>query len=110
MLRGQYPLMLWWIKHLDRICPIAMRNILISDTHEVLRRGAREVIESRPGLQVVAEATSGDQALAAARSTRPDIAIVGLLLNNADDIDVARAFKHELPKTQVLIYSMDAGD
>ena len=44
-----------------------VRRILLADDHDIIRRGVRTLLETRQDLQVVAEATSGRQALALAR-------------------------------------------
>ena len=49
----------------------AVRRILIADDHDLLRRGVRTLLETRPNLQVVAEVANGRDALNEARATRP---------------------------------------
>lgn len=56
------------------------RRILIADDHDVVRRGVRTLLETRPNLQIVAEASNGRVALEEARATKPDIAVIDYLL------------------------------
>ncbi len=81
-------------------------RILLADDHNVLRRGVRTLLEARQNLQVVAEAASGYEALRLARETKPDIAIVDHSLPELNGTDLTIELKRELPKIEVLIYTM----
>jgi DNA-binding NarL/FixJ family response regulator len=81
-------------------------RILIADDHEAICKGIRTILESRQGWQIVAEASHGHDALALARETRPDIAILDYSLPLMNGLDLTRAIKQEMPRTEVLIYTM----
>ncbi|MEI2688630.1 MAG: response regulator transcription factor [Anaerolineae bacterium] len=51
-------------------------RILLVDDHPALRMGLRIVLEQAPGVQVVAEAGSGQEALALIQALRPDVAVL----------------------------------
>lgn len=57
-----------------------MRRILLIDDHAIVREGFKRLFEGAEDFTVVAEATSADEALAAARNLQPDIAVVDLNL------------------------------
>jgi DNA-binding NarL/FixJ family response regulator len=80
-------------------------RILIADDHEAICKGVRSFLESRDGWQIVAEACHGYEALRLARETKPDIAVLDASLPLMNGLELTRAFKHELPCTQVLIYT-----
>ncbi|RJF91585.1 response regulator [Sphingomonas cavernae] len=82
------------------------RRILVADDHEVMRRGVKTVLESRPEWHVVAEAGDGQSAIALARETQPDIAILDYMLPMSNGLDLTRILKRELPRTEVLLYTM----
>lgn len=82
------------------------RRVLIADDHDVVRRGVRTLLETRPNLHIVAEATNGRDALQEALSTRPDIAILDYSLPELNGLDLTRAIKREVPRVEVLIYTM----
>lgn len=82
------------------------RRILIADNHDVLRRGVRTLVESRPNLKVVAEATTGPEALLAARGAAPDIAIIDYDLPGMNGLNLTVALKRELPWVEILVYTM----
>ncbi len=84
----------------------AIRRVLIADDHDVVRRGVKTLLETRPNLHVVGEANNGRAALEEARSTKPDIAIIDYSLPELNGLDLTLALKRELPRIQVLIYTM----
>jgi DNA-binding NarL/FixJ family response regulator len=83
-----------------------VKRILIADDHDVIRRGVRALLETRPNLQVVAEAANGRSALALARETMPDIAIVDYSLPELNGYELTVSLKRELPRVEILIYTM----
>lgn len=84
----------------------SVRRILIADDHHVIRRGIRELIQQRRELVVVAEAADGREALEEARRTLPDIAVIDYSMPELNGLDLTRALKRELPRIEVLIFSM----
>jgi DNA-binding NarL/FixJ family response regulator len=81
------------------------RRILIADAHDILRRGVRTLVESRPNLSVVAEATTGPEALLTAHRSSPDIAIVDYDLPGMNGLNLTIALKREMPWIEVLVYT-----
>lgn len=84
----------------------AARRVLIADDHDVVRRGVRTLLETRPNLHVVAEASNGRAALEEARATKPDIAVIDYSLPELNGLDLTSALKREFPRIEVLIYTM----
>jgi len=82
------------------------RRVLIADDHDVIRRGVRTLLETRPHLHVVAEASNGRAALEEARSTRPDIAVIDFSLPELNGLDLTLALKRELPRIEILLFTM----
>jgi DNA-binding NarL/FixJ family response regulator len=82
------------------------KRILIADDYDVIRRGIRSLLGTRPDLQIVAEAADGREALIAARATDPDIAILDYSLPKLNGYDLTVALKRELPRVEILIYTM----
>ena len=66
-------------------------RILIADDHPVFRQGLRQIVETDPQLEVVAEASDGEQALAHLRNTPVDVAMLDLTMPLKDGFAVARA-------------------
>lgn len=84
----------------------ATRRVLIADDHDVVRRGVRTLLETRPNLHIVGEASNGRAALEEARATKPDIAVIDYSLPELNGLDLTTALKREFPRIEVLIYTM----
>lgn len=72
--------------------PGAPIRVLIADSQAVIRSGVRLALDEQPDLCVVAEAPDLAEALALARSLRPDVAVVELGLPGAEPREAARLF------------------
>jgi DNA-binding NarL/FixJ family response regulator len=83
-----------------------MVRILIADDHEVVRDGVQRVIESHTGWEVVAIAADGKEAVQKALETKPDVAIIDHSLPLSNGIDVTRQIRAQLPRTEVLVFTM----
>lgn len=68
-------------------------RILLADDHPIVRQGLRQIIEADAGLSVIAEANDGNEALAAIRQNKPDVAVLDIDMPRLDGFGVARAIK-----------------
>lgn len=81
-------------------------RILLSDDHTLMRQGLRHILESRPEFEIIAETSSGIEAVESARRLKPDVAIVDVAMKELNGIEAtAQILKHS-PHTAVLILSM----
>lgn len=64
-----------------------MVRLLLADDQEMVRRGFRMILESEPGLEVVAEAADGAEAVEAVRAHRPDVALVDIQMPGTDGLE-----------------------
>jgi DNA-binding NarL/FixJ family response regulator len=83
-----------------------LTRILIADDHEVVRHGLRQILETQPGWEVVAEAADGKEAVAKAIETVPDVAVIDYSLPILNGVEVTRQIRRRLPRTEVLIFTM----
>lgn len=81
-------------------------RVLVADDHAIVRTGIRHVLESEPGFVVVAEASTGAEALELTASLRPDVAVLDISMPGSSGIRVAGELRARVPETQVLIVSM----
>jgi DNA-binding NarL/FixJ family response regulator len=81
-------------------------SILLADDHAILRLGLRRILESYPDFTVVAEASSGLQAVELARQLQPDVAIVDVSMAGLNGIEATAQLLRRSPHTAVLILSM----
>jgi DNA-binding NarL/FixJ family response regulator len=81
-------------------------RILIADDHDVVRSGLRKILEAQPNCEVIAEASDGKEALRKTIETKPDIAVLDYSLPLVNGVEVTRQIRMQLPKTEVLIFTM----
>ncbi len=81
-------------------------RVLVADDHAIVRTGIRHVLESAPGFSVVAEASTGAEALELASSLRPDVAVLDISMPGDSGLRVAVELRQRSPETHVLILSM----
>ena len=81
-------------------------RVLVADDHAIVRTGIRHVLESEPGFVVVAEASTGAEALALAASHHPDVVVLDISLPGDSGLRVAAELRQRSPGTQVLMLSM----
>ncbi len=86
-------------------------RLLVCDDHPVVRSGLRGMLRSQPDFEVVAEASSGLQAVALAHQYRPDVVLMDLRMPEMDGAAATAEIKSAHPEIQVLIlttYETDA--
>ena len=81
-----------------------MTRVLVADDHVAYRHGVVRALE-RAGLEVVAEAGDGAEALALVRSLEPDVALLDLRMPEASGSEVAAVLREEGSATRVLVLS-----
>jgi DNA-binding NarL/FixJ family response regulator len=81
-------------------------RILIADDHVMVRRGLRMVIDAEPDLRVVAEAGDGAEAVAIARDTELDLAILDVSMPRLTGLQSAAELSRLRPELRVLMLSM----
>lgn len=81
-------------------------RVALCDDHAVVRGGLRRIIGEEPDLDVVGEAGTGEQALALAKSERPDVFVMDLGLPDMSGIEAARRIVAASPQTAVLVLTV----
>jgi DNA-binding NarL/FixJ family response regulator len=83
-----------------------VKRILVADDHEVVRSGLRAIVETRSNWTVCGEAFDGEQAVALALETRPDIAIIDYSMPLMNGLAVSRRLRSLHLRTEVLVLTM----
>jgi DNA-binding NarL/FixJ family response regulator len=81
-------------------------RVLVADDNELLRAGLVTVLESDPGLAVVAQASDGRAALRLARLHRPDVVLMDVEMPGGDGISATRAIVDAGVGARVLVLTM----
>jgi DNA-binding NarL/FixJ family response regulator len=83
-----------------------LSRILLADDHEIVRRGLREILRTRPDWEICAEAATGREALDRARESKPDLVIMDIGMPELNGLGATRQILKALPDTQVLILTV----
>ncbi|WP_407555302.1 response regulator transcription factor [Streptomyces sp. Pv4-95] len=81
-------------------------RILLADDHRLVRRGVRLILEGEADLTVVAEAGDGAEAVEAARTHHPDLAILDIAMPRLTGLQAARELSRSQPETRILMLTM----
>ncbi len=83
-----------------------MIRVLLADDHAIVRTGLREILESTGDISVAAEATNGQEALAAVRQHAFDIAVLDLSMPGRSGIELIKLVKEARPRLRILVLTM----
>jgi NarL family two-component system response regulator LiaR len=77
-------------------------RVALVDDHGIVRQGLRSLL-TRTGIEVVGEADSGEQAVALAEATRPDVMLLDIRMKNGDGLQSLPQIKAVSPSTSVIM-------
>ena len=85
-------------------------RVLLADDHQLMRSGVRLMLEREGDLMVVGEASDGREAVALAKSLKPDVVIMDIGMANLNGIEAARQMTQERPELAVMMLSMHSDE
>lgn len=87
-----------------------MIRVTIADDHAVVRRGLAEILRETADIEVLAEASDGDELLAALRTREPDVAVLDLRMPGPSGLDLVKHLRAEFPGLRILVLSAHPED
>jgi DNA-binding NarL/FixJ family response regulator len=85
-------------------------RILLADDHHLVRAGIRSLLESLPGIEVVAETGDGREAIELVRTHRPNLVLMDITMDGMNGLDATALLLKEFPQLRVIILSMHANE
>jgi PAS domain S-box-containing protein len=80
-------------------------RILIADDHELVRRGVRSLLCTRPDIEVCGEAIDGQEVIEQARRLSPDLIVMDISMPRLNGLEATREIRRILPSIDILILS-----
>lgn len=81
-------------------------KILLADDHPVVRRGLRQLLQEQPGFDVVAEVSSGPDALAYATAHACDVIVLDISMPGMNGLEALKQLHREHPVLPILVLSI----
>jgi DNA-binding NarL/FixJ family response regulator len=85
-------------------------RVLLADDHEVVRLGIKALLQQHTTMEVVAEASNGEEAVQRALSLHPDVVVMDIRMPGMSGVDACREIVAQLPETRVVMLTTYAED
>jgi len=85
-------------------------RVLVADDHPVVREGLAALINRRPDMAVVAEASTGQEAVEQFLLHRPDVALLDLRMPEMDGVEVIAAIREQVPTARLVVLTTYADE
>ena len=85
-------------------------RLLIADDHAFYREGVRTMLLGLPEMEVIGEASGGDEIIASAEALQPDVILMDIKMPGMNGIEATRRILHASPHIQVLVVTMFEDD
>jgi DNA-binding NarL/FixJ family response regulator len=78
-------------------------TVVVADDHPIVRGGIVALLAAEPGVEIVAEAADGHEAVAAALEHRPSVVLTDLRMPGLDGVDAIEAIRAEWPEAAIVV-------
>ncbi|MGH2529352.1 MAG: response regulator [Actinomycetota bacterium] len=82
-------------------------RILIVDDHPVTREGLHSALDLEDGVEVVGESASGEEAVEASTTLKPDIVFMDVRMPGMGGIEATKAIRQASPDSKVILFTVD---
>jgi DNA-binding NarL/FixJ family response regulator len=87
-----------------------MIRILTVDDHDLLRKGIAALVHAEPDMELVAEASNGQEAIEKFRQHRPDVTLMDLQMPGLDGTEAILRIQREFPDARIVVLTTYTGD
>lgn len=81
-------------------------RVLLADDHPFVREGVREHLVKQSDIEVIGEASDGEETIQKAKKLHPDILILDIRMPGVDGLAVARRLRKTVPATKIIAFTM----
>jgi two-component system, NarL family, response regulator LiaR len=85
-------------------------RLLIADDHAIVREGLRALIATEPGLELVAEASDGMEAVSKVHALKPDVILLDMMMPRKDGLGAIEDIMKDQPDARILVLTSFAED
>jgi DNA-binding NarL/FixJ family response regulator len=85
-------------------------RILLVDDHKLFRKGIRSLLQTVSGVEVIAEADNGREALGLIETHRPEVVLMDVMMPGLNGLDATARVARTCPATRVIMLSMNKGE
>ena len=90
--------------------PKTKLRLMVVDDHHIVRQGLVALLRTIPDISVVAEASSGKEALQLFRETIPHVTLMDLRMQNGDGVEAIQSIRAEFPNARIIVLTTFDGD
>ena len=95
---------------MNEITPAAPIRLMLVDDHKIVRQGFAALLGTMPGMQVIAEADSGEQAVALYREHHPDVTLMDLRMAHGNGVEAIQSIRTADPQARIIVLTTFDGD
>jgi DNA-binding NarL/FixJ family response regulator len=81
-------------------------KVIIVDDHPISREGLKAILSSEKNIEIIGEASSGEEAVKLVGEKKPDVVLMDIRLPKMSGIEATRAIKNENPNVSIIVLTM----
>ena len=85
-------------------------KVLITDDHTIVREGLKAILGVQPDIEIVGEATNGEESIKKAKELQPDIILMDITMPGMNGLEATRQIRKQTPEMKILVLTMHEED